>query len=130
MAQVVPAIYPAPELVSCIWQENPPAGAVALWWLGQASFVLRAAGVTIYIDPHLAVSASRLSPPPFAPAAATNADLVLLTHNHSDHADGVCIHHIRGNTVPSGEFISYLHAYHPEQSTQVMGQFGKYVYVR
>ena len=279
MAQVVPAIYPAPELVSRISQENPPAGAVALWWLGQASFVLRAAGVTIYIDPYLAVSASRLSPPPFAPAAATNADLVLLTHNHSDHVDpktlpdlaaasptarfiaprpirrvvgdlvgdsnrvvsavadepfsldvrgirvelqpvpakheefdrtddgypylgyiihvdGVCIHHsgdtipyegqiervqphgvdvallpingrdyyrtragtignfnyreaadfaaaigarvvvpihygmFRGNTVPPGEFISYLHAYHPEQSAQVMGQFGKYVYVR
>ncbi|HEY8884081.1 MAG TPA: MBL fold metallo-hydrolase, partial [Chloroflexota bacterium] len=83
MAHVVPAIYPAPELVSRISQENPPAGAVALWWLGQASIVLRAAGVTIYIDPYLAVSASRLSPPPFAPAAATNADLVLLTHNHS-----------------------------------------------
>jgi hypothetical protein len=70
MAHVVPAIYPAPELVSRISQENPPAGAVALWWLGQASIVLRAAGVTIYIDPYLAVSATRLSPPPSAPGSS------------------------------------------------------------
>jgi L-ascorbate metabolism protein UlaG (beta-lactamase superfamily) len=60
---------------------------VAIWWLGQASFALNVAGVVVYIDPYLQVSDRRLSPPPFAPSAVTNADLVVLSHNHLDHVD-------------------------------------------
>src|SRR5439155_12226971 len=59
----------------------------ALWWLGQASFALKAAGVLLYIDPYLQLSDRRLSPPPFAPEALVGADLVLLTHDHGDHVD-------------------------------------------
>jgi L-ascorbate metabolism protein UlaG (beta-lactamase superfamily) len=271
--------YASPELVQRISAEQPPAGAIALWWLGQASFALTGAGIVIYIDPYLAVSDRRLSPPPFAPEAVTNADLVLLTHDHGDHVDprslpgiaaaspqarfvtprpildrvaafvggrerlipavadeaiavdlggtqvevlpvpakheefdrveagypylgystrfaGVCVHHsgdtipyegqvervaahgvdvallpingrdfyrtragtignfdyreagefatqikaavvipihygmFRGNTVPPGHLVSHLHDFHPEQSSHVMGRFGKYVYVK
>lgn len=79
--------YPAPHLVAQITAERIPPGAVALWWLGQASFVLKGDGIIIYIDPYLQVSDRRLSPPPFPPSAVTNADLVLLTHDHLDHVD-------------------------------------------
>ncbi len=79
--------YAAPDLVQRISADQPPAGSIALWWLGQASFALTGAGTVLYIDPYLAVSSHRLSPPPFAPDAVTNADLVLLTHDHGDHVD-------------------------------------------
>jgi L-ascorbate metabolism protein UlaG (beta-lactamase superfamily) len=79
--------YAAPHLVERISLEEPPAGGIAFWWLGQASFAIRAARIVIYIDPYLASSSHRLSPPPFAPESVTNADLVLLTHDHLDHVD-------------------------------------------
>lgn len=79
--------YAAPWLVEEISAERPPAGAVAFWWLGQASFVLKGAGTVVYVDPYLRLSDRRLSPPPFAPTAVSNADLVLLTHDHGDHVD-------------------------------------------
>lgn len=64
-----------------------PAGAVGVWWLGQASLVLKLAGRTIYVDPYLGPSAQRLMPPAFTPEQVTDADLVLLTHDHLDHID-------------------------------------------
>lgn len=79
--------YGAPDLVARISAEETPKGAVALWWLGQSSFVLKGAGVVVYTDPYLRVSDRRLSPPPFAPSAVSNADVVLLTHDHGDHVD-------------------------------------------
>lgn len=79
--------YPATELIEEIEQQHVPAGAVALWWLGQASFVVKGDGVTVFVDPYLRASSRRLSPPPFPPEAVTNADLVLLTHDHGDHVD-------------------------------------------
>lgn len=44
---------------------QPPPQAVAMWWLGQASVVLRAAGTTLYIDPFLSEYPDRLVPPLF-----------------------------------------------------------------
>ena len=79
--------YGAPQLIGEITAQRVPQGAVALWWLGQASFALKGAGITIYIDPYLAVSDRRLSPAAFAPEAVTNADVVILTHDHGDHVD-------------------------------------------
>jgi L-ascorbate metabolism protein UlaG (beta-lactamase superfamily) len=32
---------------------QPPQQAAAMWWLGQASVVLRTSGTTVYIDPFL-----------------------------------------------------------------------------
>lgn len=64
-----------------------PLHTVAMWWLGQASIVLRGVGTTVYVDPFLSEYPDRLVPPPFAPAMAPLADYVLCTHEHVDHFD-------------------------------------------
>ncbi|MDP9372004.1 MAG: MBL fold metallo-hydrolase, partial [Chloroflexota bacterium] len=74
-----------PALVERITRQRVPEGAVGVWWLGQSSLVLKGAGATIYIDPYLAPGDRRLTPPAFPAEAVTNADLVLCTHDHSDH---------------------------------------------
>lgn len=65
----------------------------ALWWLGQAGYVIRVAGLTVVIDPYLSDSAgkgspefSRQFPPPIA-AADLEADIYIITHDHLDHLD-------------------------------------------
>src|SRR5258708_2001152 len=85
--RVMSTEYAAPDLVQRISADQPPAGSIALWWLGQASFALTGAGTVLYLAPLLAGSSHRMAPPPFAPDAVTNAALVLLTHDHGDHVD-------------------------------------------
>lgn len=67
---------------------EPPAGSVALFWMGQASFALKGAGLTILIDPYLSEHPGRLVPPADRPEAFDFVDLVLITHEHLDHLDG------------------------------------------
>jgi L-ascorbate metabolism protein UlaG (beta-lactamase superfamily) len=74
-------------LVDWIGRQPIPERAVGVWWLGQSSLVLKAAGQIIYIDPYLAPSPRRLVPPAFPPEAVTHADLILCTHDHGDHID-------------------------------------------
>lgn len=64
-----------------------PPQTVAIWWLGQASIVLRAGDTVIYIDPFFSAYPGRLIPPPFVPEMAPAADYVLCTHEHVDHFD-------------------------------------------
>jgi len=69
-----------------------------LFWLGQAGFMVRAAGRTLLIDPYLSDSLAkkyagkiyphiRAMPAPLSPAQARGIDAVLCTHRHSDHMD-------------------------------------------
>jgi L-ascorbate 6-phosphate lactonase len=82
------ASYGAPHLIEAFSSERVPTGAVALWWLGQASFTFKSSGgAIVYVDPYLAVSDRRITPAAFAPDAVTNGDLVILTHDHGDHVD-------------------------------------------
>lgn len=76
-----------PALVERITRQVIPEGAVGVWWLGQSSLVLKAAGQIIYIDPYLKPGPRRLMPPPFPPEAANHIDLILCTHDHGDHID-------------------------------------------
>jgi L-ascorbate metabolism protein UlaG (beta-lactamase superfamily) len=73
-----------------IIEQRVPRGSVAVWWLGQNSYVLRAEGVCIMLDPFF----SRPGPADKylhaeAPLAADELrpDAVFCTHNHSDHTD-------------------------------------------
>jgi len=64
-----------------------------MWWLGQAGFVFKtAAGKIIYLDPYLSDACERLhgfKRLSLAPLRAQDvqADLVLMTHEHTDHLD-------------------------------------------
>jgi L-ascorbate metabolism protein UlaG (beta-lactamase superfamily) len=62
-------------------------GTVALWWLGQAGFALRAGALVLLIDPFLARMPERLHPPAFDPEDAAGVDLVACSHEHYDHLD-------------------------------------------
>lgn len=97
--------YGAPELVARITAEETPAGAVALWWLGQSSFALKGAEIVVYVDPYLRVSDRRLSPPPFPPEAVTSADIILLTHDHGDHVDPASLPGIAAAS-PGARFVA------------------------
>lgn len=74
-------------LLAAIRGTSPKAGHAALWWLGQQSFVLRLGTATVYIDPYLTDNPKRRVRPLLAAAAVTNADIIIGTHDHSDHID-------------------------------------------
>jgi L-ascorbate 6-phosphate lactonase len=62
-------------------------GTIALWWLGQAGFAVRAGGLVMLVDPFLAPMAERVSRPAFDPAVAVGVDVVTCSHEHYDHLD-------------------------------------------
>jgi len=64
-----------------------PAGSIALWWLGQAGFVVRGASMTLLIDPFLSAHDGRLVTPPFKAKECPEVDFILCTHEHLDHMD-------------------------------------------
>lgn len=67
----------------------------ALWWLGQAGFVVKMKDTVVYLDPYLSDYAEkikktdhrRLTAIPLKPGLINNASLVLCTHDHVDHLD-------------------------------------------
>jgi L-ascorbate 6-phosphate lactonase len=76
----------------------------ALWFLGQAGYVIRSTGVTVAIDPYLTNSAAasapeftRRFPPPISPEDL-QVDLFLVTHDHLDHLDPETIRRYRHQT--------------------------------
>lgn len=74
-------------------------GSIALWWLGQAGFVVKSpGGVAIAIDPYLSNSCKalgaaagfdmdRMVPPPLNPSDLAGIHLYCVTHSHQDHLD-------------------------------------------
>lgn len=80
-------------LADSVKSASVPAGAIRLWWLGQAGFVFKTPqGAVVYVDPYLSDACERLhgfkrlSLSPIAPGDV-RADLVVLTHEHTDHLD-------------------------------------------
>ena len=72
-----------------------------LWFLGQAGYVIRSAGITVAIDPYLSNSAAatapefgRLLPVPIEPEDL-RVDLWIITHDHLDHLDAETIRRYR-----------------------------------
>ena len=68
---------------------------VPLRLLGQSGCRIGYPGCTVYVDPYLSHSVQvldspdlvRLAPVPFQPAEVSDADWVLVTHDHIDHCD-------------------------------------------
>ena len=66
-------------------------GGVAVSWLGQAGFVVRAGETVALVDPFLSPYRGRAYESSLAPAEATGIDLVLITHEHIDHFDAEAV---------------------------------------
>jgi L-ascorbate 6-phosphate lactonase len=74
---------------------------VELWWLGQSGFRVRDPdnGLTIFLDPFLTPSDRRSWQAPAGPADLAAADVVLASHEHTDHLD---LPTLRAAAVESG----------------------------
>jgi len=78
---------------------NVPEASLAVWWLGQASFIVKSpSGVIAAIDPYLTnsckmtgesigINFDRLIAAPLEPEELVGIDLYVMTHSHQDHLD-------------------------------------------
>lgn len=60
---------------------------VAFWWTGQHSFILKYPTALVFIDPYLKPDERRTKPPMLTPDQCAAFDLIVCTHDHSDHID-------------------------------------------
>ena len=70
-----------------IAETRPPDGALGIFWIGQAGFVLRAARTALVVDAFLSDRSDRLAPAPVVAEELGFADAFLATHEHRDHLD-------------------------------------------
>ncbi|SEC79257.1 MBL fold metallo-hydrolase [Paenibacillus sp. GP183] len=75
------------DLIREVDETRVPYGMLAIWFLGQVSVIIKGGDKVIYVDPYLSPSPHRAFEPPLKPEELTNADYVLITHDHSDHLD-------------------------------------------
>ncbi|MFB3891015.1 MAG: MBL fold metallo-hydrolase [Phycisphaerae bacterium] len=75
------------DLIADIDSTKLGRSGLALWWLGQHSFIIKAPAGVIYLDPFLTDMPGRLVPPLLAPGDVTNAAIIAGTHDHGDHID-------------------------------------------
>ena len=86
------------ELIDEINRTRLPAGAIALWYLGQSGFIVKGGESVVYLDPYLSgflEQHTRGKPdedlrrfqPPLESKDVTNADIVFGSHYHYDHID-------------------------------------------
>lgn len=95
-------------------------GTVAIWWLGQNSYVLKGPTSSVMVDPFF----SRPGPPdkylhdeaPIA-AAEYGPDAVFCTHNHTDHTDP-------GFLVPLAEAFPQTAFFGPPETAEALGAAG------
>lgn len=69
---------------------TPPAGIVAVWFIGQAGFIIKfPSGTICYLDPWLSdlSGGPRAYPIPLDPHLVTNCAILLTSHDHGDHID-------------------------------------------
>lgn len=89
-------------LIQKPWTSHETLGApqdgAALWWLGQAGFLIEMGGLRIVIDAYLSDSLAekyrgkkfphiRMTAPPVGPSELKDIDWLLCTHGHTDHMD-------------------------------------------
>lgn len=99
------------ELMQAVEAERVGPDQVALWWIGQAGYVLKTSGgKVVFIDAYLSgevaspeeVEFGRMVEPPLA-GADIRCDLYLCTHDHLDHADHETI-----QAIPGKESIRFV----------------------
>ncbi len=75
-----------------------------LWWLGQSGFRLRdpGGGPVVFVDPFISENKDRTWQAPVGPEALARADVVLCTHEHSDHFDRPALK--AANSLPGAAF--------------------------
>jgi L-ascorbate metabolism protein UlaG (beta-lactamase superfamily) len=66
---------------------RPPAGAIGIFWIGQAGFILRGKRTTLAIDAYLSARDTRRFDAPAAASELGFVDAFLATHEHRDHLD-------------------------------------------
>lgn len=75
------------DLIADIDAAQPQAGELAVWWLGQHSFVAKTGQTIIYIDPFLSAHPKRQVASLIAPELVQHADIIIGSHDHTDHID-------------------------------------------
>ena len=75
------------ELIRDIDSRRVGQGELVFWWLGQHSFVVKAGGHVIYLDPFLTDMPERLVQPLLPATDVTHARVISGTHDHGDHID-------------------------------------------
>jgi L-ascorbate metabolism protein UlaG (beta-lactamase superfamily) len=93
----------------------PDGIRLRLHWLGQAGFVMRGRSATVVIDPYLSDSLAakyaghrfphtRMIEAPLDPRDLPHVDLILVTHDHSDHMDPGTLPHL-AEMHPAARFV-------------------------
>jgi len=111
-------------LMAEIRQQTIPVGSVGLWWLGQASFIVKSSsGTTLAIDPYLTDSCKKGAAkdgfdcgrkfPTLIQPEDLAVSVIALTHSHQDHCDPETIVRHRssgfhGSYVAPGETMEKL----------------------
>ncbi|QKJ88495.1 MBL fold metallo-hydrolase [Paramixta manurensis] len=111
------------QLAQELQQTQVPAGALAIWSLGQAGMVLKnTAGDLLAIDPYLSYAIeenhpgtefTRSFPPVLPPQALAVCDAVLISHFHDDHMD-------MGTLEPLAEANASLPFYIPSPDAETL----------
>ncbi len=90
-------------LMDEVGSTNVTSGQVAIWWIGQAGYIIKTSkGKVLIIDAYLSGGNIRMIPPPIKPVGI-KCDLYVSTHNHIDHADLKSI-----EKIPAGNVKSFL----------------------
>lgn len=63
------------------------SGQVAFWWTGQHSVILKFQAALVFCDPYLQPHERRTKPPVLTPEQCAGFDLIVCSHDHSDHID-------------------------------------------
>jgi L-ascorbate metabolism protein UlaG (beta-lactamase superfamily) len=104
-------------------------------WLGHASFLIRLAGVFMIIDPVFGTPSpfmKRFSALPINTDLLTNLDLILLSHDHRDHADKPSMKKLAAQN-PNVQYLSglnmgaLLHSFTGSRQVQEAGWFQQYL---
>ncbi len=75
------------ELLASVAETTLRAGQMAFWWFGQITYLLKMGQTTVLCDPYLQPHERRNKPPLLTPAECAGIDLMVCTHDHTDHID-------------------------------------------